>query len=164
MRAMSYLRMYHHVSMEHVSAELARIVDAAEILLRQVHEEESGRPVLPGGWSRKELLGHLIDSASNNHQRFVRAALADALEFPGYDTPGSVRIQAVDRVAWPMLVDLWASYNRYLAHVIRHLPGSKLEVACRIGSNAPVSLRCLAEGYVEHLAHHLNQIGMAPQA
>lgn len=147
--------------MEHVAAELARVVDAAEILLRQVSEDESGRPALPGGWSRKQLLGHLIDSASNNHQRFVRAALADALEFPAYDTPGSVRVQAVEGAAWPMLVDLWASYNRYLAHVIRHLPAAKLEVVCRIGPNAPVSLRHVAEDYVRHLVHHLDQIGVA---
>ena len=150
--------------MEHVSAELARVVDAAEILLRQVSEEESGQPVLPGGWSRKQLLGHLIDSASNNHQRFVRAALADALEFPGYDTPASVRIQAVETAAWPTLVDLWASYNRYLVHVIRHLPAAKLEVVCRIGSNAPVSLGYLAEDYVRHLVHHLHQIGVATRS
>jgi hypothetical protein len=91
----------------------------------------------------------------------VRAALADALEFPAYDTPGSVRVQAVESAAWPMLVDLWASYNRYLAHVIRHLPAAKLDVVCRIGPNAPVSLRCLAEDYVAHLVHHLGQIGVA---
>ena len=147
--------------MEHVGAELARIVDAAEILLRQVSEGQSGQPALPGGWSRKQLLGHLIDSASNNHQRFVRAALADALEFPAYDTPGCVRVQAVESAAWPMLVDLWVSYNRYLVHVIGHLPAAKLNVVCRIGSNAPVSLGYLAEDYVRHLVHHLHQIGVA---
>jgi DinB superfamily len=147
--------------MEHLSAALARMVDDAELRLRQVSREESGRPLLHGGWSRKQVLGHLIDSASNNHQRFVRAALADALEFPAYDTPGSVRVQDVEDAAWPMLVDLWASYNRYLAHVIRHLPAAKLDVVCRIGSNAPVSLRYLAEDYVRHLAHHLEQMGIA---
>jgi hypothetical protein len=147
--------------MQHVSAKLARIIDAAERVLRQVGDEESGRPLLAGGWSRKQILGHLIDSASNNHQRFVRAALADALKFPAYDTPGCVRIQAVEHAAWPMLLDLWVSYNRYLVHVIRHLPAAKLEVVCRVGSNAPVSLRHLAEDYVAHLAHHLDQIGVA---
>ena len=153
--------MYHDICMEHVSAELARVVDAAEILLRRMKEEESGRAVLAGGWSRKQVLGHLIESASNNHQRFVRAALADALEFPAYDTPGSVRVEAVESAAWKMLVDLWTSYNRYLVHVIRHLPAAKLDVVCRIGSNAPVSLRYLAEDYVVHLVHHLDQIGVA---
>ena len=60
-----------------------------------------------------------------------------------------------------MLVDVWASYNRFLVHVIRHLPAAKLEVVCRIGSNAPVSLRYLAQDYVVHLVHHLDQIGVA---
>jgi len=151
--------------MEHfgdrAGAELARVVDAAEMALLQVSEEESGRPVLAGGWSRKQVLGHLIESASNNHQRFVRAALADALEFPAYDTPGSVRVEAVESAGWKLLVDLWASYNRYLVHVIRHLPAAKLDVVCRIGVNAPVSLRYLVEDYVRHLAHHLDQIGVA---
>jgi len=90
----------------------------------------------------------------------VRAALADALEFPAYDTPGSVRVEAVESASWTMLVDLWASYNRYLVHVIRHLPAGKLNVSCRIGANAPVSLRYLVEDYVRHLAHHLDQIGV----
>src|SRR5580698_3824709 len=144
-----------------MDGQLRTLVEATEPRLRQISEAESVRPALPGGWSRKQVLGHLIDSASNNHQRFVRAVLADGLEFPAYDTPGSVRVQALDSAAWPILVDLWASYNRYLAHVIRHLPDAKLEVVCRIGSNAPVSLRYLAEDYVVHLVHHLDQIGVA---
>jgi len=145
--------------MQSVSAELARIVESAEALLRRVTEEESGRPVLSGGWSRKQVIGHLIDSASNNHQRFVRAALADSLEFPNYDTPGCVRVQAVERAAWPVLVSLWASYNRYLAHVTANLPAEKLETICRIGARDPVTLRELTEDYVRHLVHHLGQIG-----
>jgi hypothetical protein len=150
--------------MEQLSVALARIVDSAEPTLREVSEEQSAQPVLPGGWSRKQVMGHLIESASNNHQRFVRAALADQLDFPAYDTPGSVRVQAAQIAAWPLLIALWASYNRYLAHVIRHLPAAKLEVVCRIGSNAPVTLRYLAEDYVNHLLHHLSQIGVAGPA
>jgi hypothetical protein len=114
---------------------------------------------LSGGWSRKQVLGHLIDSASNNHQRFVRAALQTALDFPGYDQDGCVRVQAVEEADWTLLVSLWAGYNRYLAHVIAHLPVSKLETLCRIGSDEPVTLRFLAEDYLRHLLHHLGQIG-----
>ena len=147
--------------MKHVSAQLLRIVDVAEPVLRQIGEEESGRPALPGGWSRKQLLGHLVDSASNNHQRFVRAALADSLDFPGYEQTGNVRVQAVDSAPWATLVGLWSHYNRYLAHVVAHLPPAKLSVPCRIGENEPVTLGFLAEDYVRHLVHHLDQIGAA---
>jgi hypothetical protein len=146
--------------MRPVSDHLIHLIDVAQPILRQVSEDESGKPALPGGWSRKQLLGHLIDSASNNHQRFVRAALAESLDFPGYDQTGCVGVQAVSEAGWPVLVDLWTSYNRYLAHIIAHLPPGKLGVLCRIGGHEPVTLAFLAEDYVGHLAHHLAQIGV----
>ena len=145
--------------MKELSDKLVRVVRSAEAILFQVPEAESSKPVLSGGWSRKQVLGHLIDSASNNHQRFVRAALQTSLDFPGYDQDGCVRVQAVEEADWTLLVSLWAGYNRYLAHVIAHLPGSKLETLCRIGSDEPVTLRFLAEDYLRHLLHHLGQIG-----
>src|SRR5216683_2259908 len=126
---------------------------------RQVTETESNKPVLSGGCSRKQLLGHLIDSASNNHQRFVRASLQTSLEIPRYEQDGFVRVQAVEEANWTLLVSLWADYNRYLAHVIAHLPASKLQTLCRIGSNEPVTLEFLAEDYLRHMLHHLRQIG-----
>lgn len=145
-----------------VSAEIIRVVNSAEGILRKVSEEESRKPVLTGGWSRRQLVGHLVDSASNNHQRFVRASLQDSLEFPGYEQNAWVRVQAVEEANWPVMVALWASYNRYLAHVIVHLPPAKLEVPCRIGSSGPVTLEFLAEDYLRHLVHHLGQIGAGP--
>ena len=145
--------------MKDLSDKLVRVVRSAEAILFQVPEAESNEPVLSGGWSRKQVLGHLIDSASNNHQRFVRAALQTALDFPGYDQDGCVRVQAVEEADWTLLVSLWAGYNRYLAHVIAHLPASKLETLCRIGSDEPVTLQFLAEDYLVHLLHHLGQIG-----
>jgi hypothetical protein len=145
--------------MKELSEELVRVVESAETILRQITDRESNKPALKGGWSRKQVLGHLIDSASNNHQRFVRAALQTSLDFPGYDQDGFVRVQTIEKANWQLLVGLWATYNRYLAHVIAHLPASKLATVCRIGSNEPVTLRFLVEDYLQHLLHHLVQIG-----
>jgi len=142
--------------------EVLHSVNSAEEILRRVSAEESRVPILPGGWSRRQLLGHLIDSASNNHQRFVRASLQDSLEFPGYDQNGWAQVQATEEADWALLVTLWANYNRYLAHVIAHLPPAKLEVPIRIGENEPVTLRYVAEDYLRHMVHHLGQIGAAP--
>jgi hypothetical protein len=150
--------------MNSLSAKLSDVTSSAEALLQQVSEAESRHPILPGGWSRKQLLGHLIDSASNNHQRFVRAALQGSLEFPGYDQQQWVRVQAVEEAPWPVLVALWTSYNRYLSHVVARLPAAQLEAPCRIGSDEPVTLRFLAEDYLRHLLHHLTQIGAVAQA
>jgi hypothetical protein len=147
--------------MKELSEQLISAIEAAEPRLRQVGESESEKPVLSGGWSRKQVLGHLIDSASNNHQRFVRAAQQSSLDFPGYDQEGNTRVQAPQDADWLLLVSLWAAYNRYLAHIIAHLPASKLETPCRIGSGAPVTLRFIATDYLTHLVHHLSQIGGA---
>jgi hypothetical protein len=142
-----------------VSVRLLNLVETAEPKLREMSELESTRPLLPGGWSRKQVIGHLVDSASNNHQRFVRAALQPSLDFPSYDQNGNAAVQAFQEADWLLLVSLWAVYNRYLAHVIAHLPASKLDTACRIGSGDPVPLGFLAEDYLRHLIHHLDQIG-----
>ena len=147
--------------MTELSEKLLSLVEAAEPRLREISETESTESILPGGWSRKQVIGHLIDSASNNHQRFVRAALQTSLDFPGYDQGGSVRVQAVQDADWQLLVALWAAYNRYLAHVIARLPASKLETVCRIGSGDAVTLEFLAKDYLTHLGHHLGQLGAA---
>ena len=144
-----------------LSEKILALVEAAEPRLRNVSEEESVHPILAGGWSRKQVIGHLIDSASNNHQRFVRAALQPSLDFPGYDQSGNVQVQAVQEADWQLLVALWAAYNRYIAHVIARLPASKLKTVCRIGSNEPVTLDFLATDYLTHLRHHLSQLGAA---
>ncbi|SPE32543.1 conserved hypothetical protein [Acidobacteriia bacterium SbA2] len=146
--------------MKDLSADLLRVVETAEPRLRAFSELESAKPVLTGGWSRKQVVGHLIDSASNNHQRFVRAALQPSLDFPTYDQVGNARVQVFQEAGWSLLISLWADYNRYLAHVIAHLPESKLNTVCRIGSGSPVTLEFLARDYFRHLVHHLAQIGV----
>ena len=68
--------------MKQLSEKLLSVVATAEPKLREISEPESLKPILRGGWSRKQVIGHLIYSASNNHQRFVRAALQTSLDFP----------------------------------------------------------------------------------
>jgi hypothetical protein len=150
--------------MQELSRQLLSHVEIAEPVLRRISDQDSTPPALPGGWSRKQLLGHLIDSASNNHQRFVRASLQDSLEFPGYDQAGNIRVQFVQEADWSLLISLWASYNRYIAHILAHLSPSKLETPCRIGSGEPVTLAYIATDYLAHLVHHLNQIGLGGEA
>lgn len=147
--------------MKELSQKLLGVIGEAEPKLRKTNAAETTKPVLAGGWSRKQVIGHLIDSASNNHQRFVRAALQASLDFPGYEQDGFVRAQAPQEADWELLVSLWAAYNRYLAHVIAHLPESKLGTPCRIGSGEEVTLDFLAKDYLRHLVHHLRQIGAA---
>lgn len=144
--------------MRQVANDLATVVEEAASVLRRVSDEEAGRPVLDGGWSRKQVVGHLIDSASNNHQRFVRAALDGSVEFPAYDQNGWVRVGASQAAPWPMLLDAWSAMNRLLSHVLAHLPEGAAGASCRIGESEPIPLDALVRDYVAHMRHHLEQI------
>ena len=141
-----------------IAADLNLTVTQAEPLLENLSLDETVRRHGPDKWSKKEILGHLIDSASNNHQRFVRAALAPSLDFPAYDQNGNIRIQAPEDADWELLVSLWAAYNRYLAHIIARLPAPQLATPCRIGGAAPVTFEFLVDDYLVHLTHHLDQL------
>jgi hypothetical protein len=141
---------------------LQDVVDDIAPVLRGFTEDEVSRPCIEGGWSRKQILGHLIDSASNNHQRFVRALLAPELDGPGYDQSGCVLVERFAEADWTMLVDLWTSYNRLLAHILRGVPENKLATPCRIGGAPAMTLEEVAVDYVRHLEHHLSQIRGTP--
>ncbi len=144
--------------MREIAAELAGVVERATPALRQIGDRDAGAAALPGGWSRKQAIGHLIDSASNNHQRFVRAAQAGSLVSPNYDQDGCVKVQAFQEAAWPILLDAREGMNRLLVHVLTHLPAAAASAPCRIGDHAAIPLAELAHQYVHHLRHHLDQI------
>ena len=126
--------------------------------LLAMKEQDVSKPLSEGKWSKKEILGHLIDSASNNHQRFVRAQLEDNFDFPNYSQMDWVSTQDYADENWQLLVDLWSAYNLHIAHVIASMPPEKLDVLCGIGGNEPVRLEDLIDEYVKHMEHHLKQI------
>ena len=102
------------------------------------------------------MIGHLVDSACNNHQRFVRAQNCTELIFPKYEQNEWVAAGHYRTCPWGSLVQLWHAYNQQLAHVIRHIPESDLSTQCTITPNAVCTLGFLVTDYVAHLHHHLN--------
>jgi hypothetical protein len=80
---------------------------------RTVPDTAARAPYAPGKWSTKEVVGHLIDSAANNHQRFVRAQWTDDLLCPTYAQDEWVRTQRYQEAPWPDLVELFRTYNRH---------------------------------------------------
>ena len=153
--------------------ELANTVDRAEAALRALDEERTGHRPAPGKWSPREIVGHLVDSASNNHQRFVRAMFQDDLVFAGYAQDDWVSAQRYQDSSWPELVTLWASFNRHLAHVMASVPESVRmrphtrhnlhEIAFeQPAAGQPATLDYFMHDYVRHLQHHLRQIFPTP--
>jgi hypothetical protein len=133
-------------------------VERAAARFRSWGEPDVMRERGAGTWLKKEILGHLIDSAANNHQRFVRARLASPYVGPGYDQPGWVAVHRYRERPWHELVELWAALNRHLAVVIESVPADRLHTPCTVGGQAPVSLEWLMNDYHSHLKHHLEQI------
>jgi hypothetical protein len=144
--------------MESIADELTRAIDTAGADLRTISDKDASLKHGPAIWSVKEILGHLIDSAANNHQRFVRAQRTREFAFPGYEQDAWVESQHYQGRPWLQVVELWVLYNHHLAHVIRRIPDSAADVPCRIGASEPMTLRALVEDYVVHLRHHLKQI------
>jgi hypothetical protein len=149
--------------------ELREAVERAVPRLLSLSEEETARATAPGKWSPREILGHLIDSASNNHQRFVRAQFQENLVFPGYAQEDWVRVQRYADAPWAELVALWQSYNQQLARVMAAVPEEirsreRLEhnlhqIGWRtVPEGEPATLDYLMSDYVGHLQNHLRQI------
>jgi hypothetical protein len=149
-------------SFARIGMRLAADVETARARLRALDEEAASRPRAVGKWSPKEILGHLVDSAANNHQRFVRAQDGASLRLPGYEQERWVSVQRYRDRPWSELVELWSAYNRHLAHVIAVIPEGRRDTPCHIGDNAPMTLAQVALDYVGHIQHHLRQIFEEP--
>ena len=139
-------------------SSLRREVDLAEAKLRGLSDDRAAHRPLPNKWSPKQVLGHLIDSAANNHQRFVRLQGTADSRLPGYAQEFWVDTQHYSDRGWLELIDLWCAYNRHLAHVIALIPEAKRHVDCQIGDGPRVTLSHIALDYVGHVQHHLKQI------
>jgi len=118
-------------------------IDRATPLLHAMSDDVASAATAPGKWSRKQILGHLIDSAANNHQRFVRVE-PDGFK---YEQNHWVDVQQYARASWPSLIALWREYNLHLAHVIDAM-----------SDETRTKLDALIASYIEHLEHHVEQI------
>lgn len=150
-------------------ADFRETIVGATVRLRDIAPETSRRKTADDDWAPIEILGHLVDSATNNHQRFVRAQFTDDLVFPGYEQDRWVSAQKYRDESWPDLVQLWSSYNLHLTHLFSVIPANLLtkprakhtldQIAFElVPPDQPATLEYLIRDYVDHLRHHLNQI------
>ncbi len=107
-------------------------------------------------WSISEVIGHLVDSACNNHQRFVRAQYCSELVFPKYDQNEWVAAANYRACDWQSLVELWYFYNRQIVVLIRNMRPSSLSTPCTITPYETCTLGFLVGDYLDHMKHHFN--------
>jgi len=120
--------------------------------------ETADRPSGSSGWSSRQELGHLIDSAANNHLRFVRASIEPEFHGPKYAQDEWVSIHGYQDMPWSSIVDFWVQYNTFIAGLIARIPNDKLATLCFIGEGEAVTLRFLIEDYMLHAQHHLDHL------
>lgn len=124
-------------------------------------EGELRRKPAPNKWSKKELLGHLIDSAANNHHRFIKIQfLPQPFFVEGYAQNDWVRIQNYNEKDTEQLVNLWKVYNEHILFIMQNTPEENLNI--KINAEDPFenadTLLLLMKDYVDHMDHHLKQI------
>jgi hypothetical protein len=135
--------------LEHVPTRLARVPDG------KAQAKSS-----PSAWSAKEELGHLLDSAANNHQRIVRAQLEDKPAMPGYEQERWVALHGYQQREWSELIELWRVLNRQLLAAAEAVRDSAWSRTCTVAGSQPLTLKFVFEDYLEHMAHHLRHIGI----
>ena len=136
------------------AARLAKV----EAGLRTISEVEAAESYRADAWTRKQVLGHLLDSAVNHHVRFVMAALDGEYSGPAYHAQGWVAMHDYANLSWSLLLDLWKAHNTLLTAVVRQIPEDKLNSECRIGNDPPVTLRYVIEDYLHHMDGHIAEI------
>lgn len=111
-----------------------------------------------GGWTRKQIVGHLLDSAANNRQRFVRASIDGQYTGPGYAQDAWVAARGYADDSWETLLRWWQAEHEILADVVDRIPEQRLHAMCVVGDDAPATLRFLIEDYLRHQRHHFAQL------
>jgi hypothetical protein len=154
--------MEHNLSLQlsaQLSAQLQETLDRELPYLNALTETQaSAAPQKPGGWTPKQELGHLLDSALNNHIRFVRAALEGSYNGPSYAQNEWVKLHAWEQLPWKTIVGFWQQHNILLVHVIARISTERLDSQCVIDYRPAGTLRFLIADYVLHMQHHLDHL------
>jgi len=137
--------------------EFRKIVEDFDRDIATLDADRAARRPSDGSWSLKEILGHLIDSAANNHNRFVRLIQGNLESFPTYKAADWVSSQSYQDADWDNLRALWRVYNRHLLHVVAGLPEDSLKNEWILEEDVGADLEWLVQDYYEHMAHHIRK-------
>ena len=128
--------------------------------LAGISNERASHKTAENSWSAKQELGHLIDSAANNHQRIVLAQLENNLALPNYDGDRWVERHNYQSREWTDLIALWQAGNSLLLAAAECAPQSAWSHTLSIGGSEPVTLEFVMNDYVDHMSGHLRHIGV----
>ena len=139
---------------------LRALLDQVPVRLEKIPPGRRETKPAPSQWSPREELGHLLDSAANNHQRIVRAQLEDKPAMPGYGGDRWVDLHRYQQRDWTELIGLWKALNHQMLAAAKAVPDSAWSRTCTIADSEPLTLEFVFEDYLEHMMHHLQHIGI----
>ena len=144
-----------------ITTGIARVIETEEGVLNSLSVEAITLRLNSQNRTIKQILGHLIYSASNNHQRMVRLQYSkDLLFFPDYrqDNDLWIALQDYQHTDWSNLIQLWKFYNLHIIQVIQSVDKSKLDSYWCDFEGTKVTLKDMIEGYLDHLLLHVGEI------
>jgi hypothetical protein len=147
-----------------LAQEFRAQLNALHATLLALSPELAETPWRDGGWTRKQIVGHLLDSAANNRQRFVRAAIHGSFTGPDYAQDAWVAAHGYAGQSWETLLRWWNVEHEILAAAVENIPEERLDASCIVGDDAPVSLRFLIEDYLRHQRWHFAQLASSSAA
>lgn len=136
---------------------LEKLINKIPDLLFQIDENEFCLKPSPDKWSKKEILGHLIDSATNNHQRFIRAQYEDK-PLIVYEQNQWNKFNFYSEIESKQIIEFWTIYNKHLLEIMKRIPNENLLKECKTNDGKMFTLEFFMNDYVEHLEYHLQQI------
>jgi hypothetical protein len=136
---------------------LKHILDTVPARLKEFSSSDFSKQPAPDKWSKKQIIGHLIDSATNNHHRFVRAQFEHQPTIL-YNQVEWNKHGYYDLMEDELLISFWEIYNRHLVELIKRIPPDLMERSCTLEDGTTRTIAWLFDDYVRHLEHHLKQI------
>jgi hypothetical protein len=138
-------------------SRLQFLIDTIPSLLTEIEEMKFSEKQNLEKWSKKEILGHLIDSATNNHQRFVRCQFENIPKIV-YDQNNWNKFNFYQQIDKKQIIEFWTIYNKQLVQLMKNISNENLLKECKTSDDKNYTIEYLISDYVEHLEHHLQQI------
>ncbi len=138
-------------------SRLQFLIDTIPSLLTEIEEMKFSEKQNLEKWSKKEILGHLIDSATNNHQRFVRCQFENIPKIV-YDQNNWNKFNFYQQIDKRQIIEFWTIYNKQLVQLMKNISNENLLKECKTSDDKNYTIEYLISDNVEHLEHHLQQI------
>ena len=148
---------------ETIRQELSDLTEKWELKLLALSNKAVVEPRNSQNRNIKQILGHMVDSASNNTHRIIHLQYQESpLIFPDYanfeNNDRWIAIQNYEEKDWNDLVQLWKYSNMHLAHVIKNINPSKLDNVWISALNEKISLKAMVIDFPRHFKLHLDEI------